>query len=233
MTYTDFAEKLLIALYQESEAGRSDQRFEDMLAKYGLPKNAKWLERLTEEWKANGFVNVDAFIGSPLLWYAEIAGAGMRYIESKFRSKDGVGELLAPLPALPEGEEILTFGSGEPLQFENGEYLTVTAPPPETMPPKTYDSSDWTGLPSQFVLTEQKNAKLVALLENAERELDSVGAGNQEKAMARAYIVAARCLADAPEPPVDLIWEIINRANNLAGVASLLVSIIALFTAAH
>ena len=95
------------------------------------------------------------------------------------------------------------------------------------------DSSKWTGLPSNFELNEEKSAKLVLLLQDAERSLDAVGAGNHEKAMARAYIVAAKCLADAPDPPADLIWEILNRANNLAGVASLFVSIIALFTAVH
>ncbi len=94
------------------------------------------------------------------------------------------------------------------------------------------DSAAWTGLPSTFVLAEEKRETLVSMLREAESSLDQLGAGNSEKAMARAYIVAARTLADAPDPPVDLIWEIIGRANSLAGIASLLVSIIALFSAA-
>ncbi|WHO40637.1 hypothetical protein PMI04_008635 [Sphingobium sp. AP49] len=96
------------------------------------------------------------------------------------------------------------------------------------------DSTTWTGLPSQFVLNEERKAELSTLLTKAERDLDDLGAGNSEKAMARAYIVAAKVLADAPEPPVDIIWDIIGRANNLSGIASLFVSIIALFqTAIH
>ena len=95
----------------------------------------------------------------------------------------------------------------------------------------TYSSSDWTGLPSHFVLTEKRRESLVVLLMEAELTLDSIGAGNVEKRMAAAYIVAARTLAEAPDPPVDLIWEIIGKANNLAGIASLFVAIIALFTA--
>ena len=96
------------------------------------------------------------------------------------------------------------------------------------------DSTQWTGLPSQFALDEHKKAELSDLLTKAELELDTLGAGNSEKAMARAYIVAAKALADAPEPPADIIWELINRANSLAGITSLFVSIIALFqTVAH
>lgn len=101
---------------------------------------------------------------------------------------------------------------------------------PESNP---VDSSAWTGLPSDFVLSEKKRASLVAMLAEAERALDSIGAGNTEKAMARAYIVAARSLADAPEPPVDLIWEIIGRASDISGIASLFLSIIALFISSH
>jgi hypothetical protein len=94
------------------------------------------------------------------------------------------------------------------------------------------NSSSWTGLPSQFVFDQQKQVELIALLNDAEKSLDSLGAGNSEKAMARAYIVAARTLSDVPDPPVDIIWELVTRANALAGIASLFVSIIALFTAA-
>lgn len=94
------------------------------------------------------------------------------------------------------------------------------------------DSSGWTGLPPGFVPTEEKWAALRLLLREADETLNGLGASNSEKAMARAYIVAAKSLADAPEPQLDLVWEIISRANQISGVASLFVSIIALFTAA-
>lgn len=224
---------MLIALYQESEAGDADLRFQDVITKYGFAINEKWLQRLAEEWERNSYVKVDAFIGSPLKWYVEIAGPGLRYIEEKYGSKDGVGEIIAPVPTAPPGEDFLTDENGEPLQTEDGEYLTIDASPQEAPEPTTFHSSSWTGLPSTFAMDEQKSANLVALLRKAEDGLDRIGAKNAEKAMARAYIVAAQALADAPDPPADLIWEIINRANNLAGVASLFVSIIALFTAAY
>lgn len=99
---------------------------------------------------------------------------------------------------------------------------------------KAVDSYTWTGIPSDFVLGEERKSELSTLLDKAERDLDVIGIANSEKAMARAYIVAAKVLADAPEPPADIIWSLIGRANNISGIASLFVSIIALFqTAMH
>jgi hypothetical protein len=91
------------------------------------------------------------------------------------------------------------------------------------------DSTLWTGLPPTFVLTETKRDELLSLLRAAEDGLDAVTITNSDKAQARALIVAARELAEAPDPPADLIWQIINRANSLAGIASLFVAIIAVF----
>ena len=117
---------------------------------------------------------------------------------------------------------------GDTAHVDDGS-MAVTSSEPEITFHPAIDSSAWTGLPSSFVLTEQKRETLAAMLQEADLALDFVGASNQEKAMARAYIVAAKTLANAPEPPADLIWELINRANQISGVAALLVSIIGLF----
>jgi hypothetical protein len=92
-----------------------------------------------------------------------------------------------------------------------------------------HNSSLWTGLPGDFVLNQGKQQELVSLLRAAESELDTLTIANSDKAQARAYILAARELSEAPDPPVDLIWEIIGRGNSIAGIASLFVAIIALF----
>lgn len=97
---------------------------------------------------------------------------------------------------------------------------------------ETVDSSTWTGRPN-LSLSDGRQARLARLLIDVENALDVADLGNAEKAMARAYVVAARSLAEAPDPPADLIWELISRANSLAGIASLLVSVIALFMAAN
>ncbi len=94
----------------------------------------------------------------------------------------------------------------------------------------TVDSVDWTGQPPNKYLTEEKREKLLDLLREAESRLDEADLGNSERSQTLAYITAVRALAESPEPPADLIWELISRANNISGVAALFVSIIGLFT---
>ncbi|MBW8743038.1 MAG: hypothetical protein JF628_01580 [Sphingomonas sp.] len=96
------------------------------------------------------------------------------------------------------------------------------------------DSSRWTGLPSGFKLTADKQKALVRDLDRVEEQLQDFNVGQEIRAQARAYVIAARILAEAPDPQADLIWEMIGRANALSGVASLFVAIISLFVqAAH
>jgi hypothetical protein len=96
------------------------------------------------------------------------------------------------------------------------------------------NSALWTGLPSDFTLSEDRQSALVRELDLAEERLGSMSISQEVRAQARAHIIAAKLLSEAPDPPFKLIWAIIGQANSLAGIASLFVSIIALFsTAAH
>ena len=94
------------------------------------------------------------------------------------------------------------------------------------------DSSQWTGVPSRNALNEERSAKLVRFLDEAEQQIADLLLGQEERAQARAFIVASRVLAEAPEPPADLIWILLQRLNNIAGIASLFISMMALFQAA-
>lgn len=82
-----------------------------------------------------------------------------------------------------------------------------------------------------FSFSEDEQRKLIGLLTEVERALPSADGTNVEQAMAHAYIISARVLAEAPDPPSDLIWELVNRASQIAGIASLFVAIFALFAA--
>lgn len=79
-------------------------------------------------------------------------------------------------------------------------------------------------------LGEAERVKLLTSLQMAEQHLDDLKLGNLERSQALSYIVAMRVLAESPEPPADLIWELATRANNIAGVAALFISIIGLFS---
>lgn len=96
--------------------------------------------------------------------------------------------------------------------------------PPEIM----IDSSTWTGLSNNQTFSAARAARLLEELDQAAEKLDAMALDNSAKSQAYAYIVAAKVLAQAPEPPADLIWELISRLNAIAGIAGLLVSIIAL-----
>ena len=90
------------------------------------------------------------------------------------------------------------------------------------------ESSSWTGIYSKAKLSESAADGLSKMLSDVQAQLDSLAISNTEKSQALAYIVAAKALAQAPEPQADLIWELIGRLNALSGVAGLLVAIIAL-----
>jgi hypothetical protein len=90
-----------------------------------------------------------------------------------------------------------------------------------------FESSQWTGLSKEISPSFQE--KLIYELSLSERKLESLMLGNSEKAQVRSYIIAAKLLAESPNPPADIIWDIISRANMVAGVAGLFVAILALF----
>ena len=206
MTFSDFCEKILIALYQDGHQTDEWLHFDELEEKYGLEVDSSWLSRAMNHLRAQRRIEGREMAGAPSSVLGRITGSGMAYIEGKYGSKDGVGTILEPVSYVQENTGVASASSN-------------------------IQSATWTGLPSDFALSEEKRTRLVTCLQQAEAGLDFLGIGNQQKAQVRAYIVAAKALADAPEPPVELIWELIQRANAIAGIASLFVSIIALFVA--
>ena len=73
--------------------------------------------------------------------------------------------------------------------------------------------------------------KVLNLLGKALRELDSLDLPNSKSAQAKAYVEAAIILTESPEPDVRIVWELIQRANQVAGIASLFVAVLAIMMA--
>ena len=94
--------------------------------------------------------------------------------------------------------------------------------------PTAISSSSWTGR-TNLDLDEIRKARLLQLLAKAESDIPAMALSNEDSAQGLAYIQAIKVLTEAPDPPDDLIWELINRANSIAGIAALFVSIIGLF----
>lgn len=85
----------------------------------------------------------------------------------------------------------------------------------------------------RLTIEEGMRERILAEVAKTQTAVDRFDAGNIEKAQAKALLNAIQALAEAPEPPADLIWELLQRANNIAGIASLFIAIIALFAVAR
>ncbi|MBX9884903.1 MAG: hypothetical protein K2X68_08010 [Novosphingobium sp.] len=91
------------------------------------------------------------------------------------------------------------------------------------------DSSVWTGLPKSGVLSEGARTRLKVALKLLDNGVEEFEATNEERAQARAYLLALHAFTDAPEPPAELIWKIITVAAALSGIGQLFVAILDLY----
>ena len=193
MTYQDFRQRLLRALYDFTEQGGANYvKFSTLAETGGFELRPNWIDRFYQEMELSGEAQVSRHMGPHATWQARIRAAGAATVEEEMERDANWG-----LPQAAQSPE-------QPV----------------------VSSSAWTG---RVTLPEKNRERLVIALRAAEGELDALGAGNAEKAQARAYLVAAAALAEAPDPPADIIWDLIQRANNIAGIAALLVSIVGLF----
>lgn len=206
MKFSTFIEVFVAALYNETQV-RKEREFSvgEIMDRYGLNFEAGWMENFFQDSTLSYRVESRRHMGPVRQQRVSLSAEGFRWAEDEL------------------GENVASF-----LEAHGARYIEAAAPEPTGL----IESKSWTGLPSAFELSEERRESLTKLLIDAELALDAAGVGNMEKSMARAYIIAAKTLAEAPDPPVDLIWELVNRASALAGIASLFVSILALFTAA-
>ncbi|MFK4793007.1 hypothetical protein [Sphingobium sp. ZW T5_29] len=88
----------------------------------------------------------------------------------------------------------------------------------------TANSSAWTGLTRTIV--DARNAAVISkLITKALDELPGEERGNVEVMQAAAYLKAAQELVNAPEPPSELIWQLISRAADVVGLIGLFYTI--------
>jgi hypothetical protein len=119
-----------------------------------------------------------------------------------------------------EAQRIWLTGDG----LRRAEYLIGSG-----IRPSRLDAAAAAPSSGQSILTEEQREAVLREVLVAERQILAADLSNLERSQAQAFVAAIRALAEAPEPPKDLIWEIISRANSLAGIAGLFVAIAALF----
>lgn len=212
MTYTEFADKMLIALYQESATDDSKNlRFQDLVSKYGLNGSAKWVERLANEWEQSGLAEVRSFIGSPLEWGAEITAYGMRQVEEGYGDKEGVGTILEPI----NSELALDDG----LLLDGG------------LATLTIDSSQWTGIETRLRQQPELVEAIREKLHEIDKLVDQAGLTNLERQKAKAISEALIKLVESPEPEWKAIVELLTSKplTALLNVASIVQIVLKLF----
>jgi hypothetical protein len=88
------------------------------------------------------------------------------------------------------------------------------------------DSSTWTGLSKTRI--DSRNARQVArMIDRALVEISSSGAGNEQIMQAAAFLRAAKELVEAPQPPSELIWQLVSKAADIVGLMGLFFMIFA------
>jgi hypothetical protein len=198
MTFSDFCERILIALYQDGNTSDEWLSLADLQRKYGLAGDPSWLSRAMTYLRAQRRVDGREIVGAPDSVVARITGSGMAYIESKYGSHDGVGTILEPV--LPD------------------------LAPEQEAPRQITISAAWTGR----ALNSEQVEELGRNIDDAIRRVDDLSLGNDRKAQCRAYLRGARELVQAPEPPFDLIAYLLANVDRIIGIAGFVIGVVGL-----
>ena len=115
MNYTTFEESILIALYQEHISfGKEDIiSFEYVVIKYGLEFKSGWLIEAQQSLLSDGLISGPRNGQNDQMAVGMISGRGMKLIEDKFGSFEGVGIILEPKVETPSHG-----GVAEPPSFD-------------------------------------------------------------------------------------------------------------------
>ena len=238
MKFSEFVDVFVAALFNETGlTGKREFRIADILETYGLELAPMWGERLFDDYTFSSRVNARRHLGPLYQQHVSLSADGLRWVEDELG--ENVGAFLeqhgvfheSQRVELPEGITEITGGrmfmseGPVPDGFEGrpGDLLVELGSQP------SIDSSSWSGLPKTGTLSTEASERLLVALKLADDALGHSQATNEERAQARAYIVAIQALAEAPDPPADLIWKLVERANSFAGIAAFFVSLMALF----
>jgi hypothetical protein len=97
--------------------------------------------------------------------------------------------------------------------------------------PSIVESRNWTGLEATEAWNDEKLRSVLAEINRVDRIIDTLSLSNEQASQVRAYIAAAKIIAESPRPDVDIISALLTKASELAGIAALFVSLIALMRA--
>ena len=125
VTFTQFEEQILIALYQEHVLFDVDEvvLFRKIVEKYGLEAKPGWLFSAFKDLIDRGMATGPKNALNDDMAIAKITGRGMRHIEERYSAKDGIALMLEPVDS---STKAVSFpASDRRVSISHNEYIKV------------------------------------------------------------------------------------------------------------
>lgn len=198
---------------------------DEFAAEYLITAPAKWISAIIDDFGERGLVEVhrDKDGSSGILRAAGFKRALQSVIEDLGATifevdpgKERVSADADPYPGfpLPRGWDFITF---------DGKIENVTEAGRVRV-----DSASWTGPRSGSVLSENQRGRVLSAIGDAESRLQTLHfENNSVRSQVLALLGAAKDLTEVPEPPADIIWQLVGRAADVLGIAAFFATIFA------
>jgi hypothetical protein len=213
VNFTLYAELFLTALYHHSTFTNEEWFIvKDIVEEYQFPWKDIWADNLLKDLESRGVAKVRRHMGPYLGQRIAMTGAGFRHVERE--QGDNVAAFLEA--------HGLSHSTQRQHEQPDAEPATLTEPPIPTS--SGIDSTAWTGLRNVGIGAHNRR-QIKGAIQQAREVLEGQALSNEQKAQALIFLKAAEDLAEAPEPPSDLIWELIARVADICGIVGLFLTI--------
>lgn len=217
MKLSDFAEIFLAALYNETQiSGRSKFTFGEIFNLYSLSLEPIWADKIVHDSFMRAYCGIKNKPQVDLQNQdVELSASGLRHIENK------------------RGENVSTFLESvgvvrrqNTVQDDNETPFTWTdVAPPLEAESVSVDSSRWTGQASRYVISEQTKRRIVQRMSELNKCLDDMALDQSQRAQAGAMVSAVLLMAEAPQPPWEIIKDVLTLIAAIAAPLSLALQI--------
>ena len=210
-SFKTFSENMLKAVFEEDRRGSAMVDLSELPSKYGFTGTRDRVQDWVEGHAGYLRFEMNPPPNTPGPLMARINGTGRLQAEQLYSDKDDVSPFFdaSTGPATLEVQDAISPSSSDE--------VTITAREPVRVWSET-----WTGISA--VRVDARNAQAISnLITSALDELGKVN--NANVAQARTLLLAAKDLTEAPDPPSDLIWELIQRAGAVVGLIDIFIRI--------
>jgi hypothetical protein len=209
VSYTIFTQKMILALYRESDGDTEKQvNFDSLPEKYGIVVEKDfWLKNLITEWSQQGIAHFQEG-GLDRQNFVAINIPGVRMAES-------LSTAILPEVTKPMVDQAL---------------MSVTSSEPSIVFHPAIDSSSWTGIETRLSTDPKTVAAIVDKIAELDRLVENTGLTNHEKARAKAITQALGNLVESPEPEWKAIVGLLQSpalaaSLNLAALVQLILKL--------